>query len=258
MSSTLMVHNPKFDAKLVTMDALRALPQPMPLGPFHKPVPHAVLVEAIRGEINNRGYSIVREQLALSQAGRALFGVIDLRLVSIIEQADDRGLSFGFRNAIDQSMGIRGVAGSHVFVCDNLVLSGSTFALARKNTTHLDLSDAIARGFDKFITQAAALELSIERLSGQKMIDSRAKQMIYDVFAAGIMPVRLFDDVDRFYFHPAADMPDCEPRTAWGLHNAFTRAARDLSPVRKFNATVALGRAFDVAADVIDVDGTIE
>jgi hypothetical protein len=73
--------------------------------------------------------------------------------------------------------------------------------------------------------------------------------MIFDVFHAHIVPVRLFHDVSRFYFHPTDDQPDCQPRTQWGLHNAFTRAMRDLTPLRQFGATQGLGRAFGLTAD---------
>ena len=54
--------------------------------------------------------------------------------------------------------------------------------------------------------------------------------------------------MSRFYFHPTTDQPDCQPRTEWGLHNAFTRAMRDLTPLRQFGATQGLGRAFGLNA----------
>ena len=50
--------------------------------------------------------------------------------------------------------------------------------------------------------------------------------------------------------------PDCQPRTEWGLHNAFTRAMRDLTPLRQFGATQGLGRAFGLSGSeepVLDV-----
>jgi hypothetical protein len=44
-------------------------------------------------------------------------------------------------------------------------------------------------------------------------------------------------------------MTDCQPRTAWGLHNAFTRAMKDLVPTSAFNRSVALGRAFGMTEE---------
>jgi len=68
------------------------------------------------------------------------------------------------------------------------------------------------------------------------------------VFAARLVPVRLFDDVERFYFRRRRDA-GLPTRSLWGLHNAFTRAMKDLSPVRGFRANVALGNAFGIKAD---------
>ena len=258
MSSTLSAHSPKFGSKLTTFEQLADIPVPVALGPHHKPVPHIVLVDAIREEVATRGYDITREQLAVSRTGAALFGVMDLVPADGSAMASvDRGLSFGFRNATDATMAIRGVAGARVFVCDNLALSGDTFAMSRKNTTRLDLRWAIANGFDKFLRQSGDLETKIARLQSVELTNDAAKVVIFDVFAAGLAPVRLFDDVERFYFRPDPGATDCQPRTLWGVMNAFTRAYRDLSPTRLFNASVALGRrllngVIDVKADKVE------
>jgi hypothetical protein len=252
MASDLILHNPKFESKLASYNEIAALPLPVALGRHHKPVPHARLIDGLRQEIAIRGYAIEREQFALGAKGNALFGIINLQGTNT-----QRALALGFRNAVDTSMAIRAVAGVSVFVCDNLALSGSEFAIQRKNTTGLDLADAIARGFDKFLQHATAYDLEIARLQAKQIRDVVAKQIIYDAFAAGVVPSRLFDDVDEFYFRPTqANTPETLERTLWGLHNAFTRAMRDLTPVRRFGATVALGRLFSQATGEI-VDGEV-
>jgi hypothetical protein len=244
MSGTLSANSPKFESKLVTHADLRALPEPIALGPNHKPVPHVVLVDSLLNEIDRRGYEPIKTQFALGHKGDALFGVIDLK-----GKTDDRSLALGFRNSVDRSLGIQGVAGSHVFVCDNLALSGSTFAFKRKNTTGLDLGSMVANGFDRFLQHAEAFDIQVARLQGIALNADRVKAVIYDVFAARIIPIRLFDDVNRFYF---AAEPETVPEIAdnrgnvWGVHNAFTRAMKDLSPVRQFGATVALGSALGI------------
>lgn len=257
MASTLSAHSPKFDSKLVDLAALRALPEPLALGARHKPVAHAVLVDSIHQEVDRRGYLVKREQLALAANQHAIFGVMDL--VAKDDQVNlvgnqERGMSFGFRNSTDQSMAIKAVAGARVFVCDNLALSGSMFAMERMNTSGLDLGAAIATGFDKFLKHAHVLDVQIARLQISEISDGMAKQMIFDVFSARVMPIRLFDDVERFYFRPSDETPDCQPRSLWGLHNACTRAMKDLSPVRGFSATVALGNLFGMRAEIVDGD----
>lgn len=250
-TSTLSAGHPKFDSRLTPYAELAQLPDPQALGRLHKPVPHAVLVDAIHQETARRGYTIAREQLALSKTNAALFGVLDLVPTQSGAYALDvdprRGVAFGFRNATDQQFGIRAVAGTRVFVCDNLALSGDLIAISRKNTTRLDLGDAIALGFDKFAAHVGALEIQVARLEQTTIEDGQAKRIVYDLFAARILPIRLFDDVNRFYFTPTDQTPDTQPRSLWGLHNACTRALRDLSPMRGFQASAALGKAFDLA-----------
>jgi hypothetical protein len=236
----LMLHSPKFASKLTTLDALRLMPEPMALGPMHKPIPHAVLVEALLSEIEHRGYEVLDTQLALGAKGAALFGIVNMK-----GNNEERSTALGFRNSTDSSLGLQGVAGSTVFVCDNLSLSGSVFAWKRKNTTGLDFGAMVANGFDKFLTQAQAFDVQVARLQGAAISADRAKAIVYDVFAARVLPIRLFEDVNRFYFDAEdTTVPEIAANrgNVWGLHNAFTRSMKDLSPVRQFGATVALGR----------------
>jgi len=254
MSSTLSAHSPKFQSKLVTLDQIRTIPEPMALGSRHKPVHHARLIDTLLAEIAKRGMTVTREQYALARNQAALFGVLDFASLKT-----GRGLSFGFRSSTDQLMAISGVAGTRVFVCDNMTMSGDMIAFRRKSTSGLDLTEVVGVGFDKFVEQAQVLDLQIEILELTAISDMDAKNRIFDVFNAGVLPLHLFTDVSRYYFKPSDEMTDCQPRTLWGLHNAMTRAARDLSPVRLFRASLELGRAFQIHTDLDgDADDTID
>ncbi len=252
----LMLHSPKFASKLTTIEALRTMPDPLALGPNHKPIPHAVLVDGLLNEVGRRGYDVINTQLALGHKGDALFGVINLKGGN-----DQQSMALGFRNSVDRSMGIQGVAGATVFVCDNMALSGSVFAFKRKNTTGLDFGAMVANGFDRFLTHAEAFEAQVLRLSGVSVSADKAKALIYDVFAARVLPVRLFDDVNRFYFDAADEtVPEIASNrgNVWGVHNAFTRAMKDLSPVRQFGATVALGRQLTAIDAAYTLDTAVD
>jgi hypothetical protein len=245
-TSTLIAHA---GSSVVTHAQLAALPAPVALGRFHQPVPHVQLVDALRSEVEYRGLTVARESFALQADGKSLFGIMDLRRSGELVLPDAvGGTSLGFRNATDQSLGIKLVAGGRVFVCDNLSLSGDVVALARKNTSGLDLREEVRRGFDRFLQQADQLRQQLQALAAFNLTDERAKCLIFDAFAAAILPSRLFDDVNDFYFHATDSTPDCLPRSAWGLHNACTRAVKVLSPGRQFGATQALGRHFGLTA----------
>lgn len=230
-------------SQLATFDNLVALPEPQKIGNVHQPIPHELLVRALRVEAEERGYQVTREQFALAGGGSRLFGVIDL-MPEGVTVAEDRGLSLGFRNSTNSTLALKMVAGSRVFVCDNMVLSGDLIAVLRRNTIGLDLEAALRAGFEKFLEHAGTLDRQIARLQAKEILDLEAKARIFDIFAQRVVPVHLFDEVGRYYFSPADDATDCHPRTVWGLHNAFTRALKVLPPATAFSTTVALGRAF--------------
>lgn len=260
MASSLCVHSKRFDARYVTFGNLKALPDPEVLGSHHRPVRHDVLVDGFRQEAAARNLTITREQFALGSKEAALFGIMDFdraeQTALVPVESGPSGLSFGFRSANDMSLAIRAVAGARVFVCDNLALSGDMFAISRKHTTGLDLEDAIRAGFDKFLGQADTLAAQISALNDRLLTDGDAKVLIFDVFNRAILPIKLFADVNAFYFEQSDERPDCLPRTVWGLHNSITRAIKSLKPVPAFQRTVAVGKFFGLTGTdlpVIDV-----
>lgn len=247
MASTLCVHSGKIKATHVTFDTLAALPDPAVLGPHHRPIRHDVLINAFRAEAAIRNLVITREQFALGAKEAAVFGVMDFDDSStslVPAESGPSGLSLGFRSANDLSLAIRVVAGARVFVCDNLALSGDMFAISRKHTNGLDLAAAVAAGFQKFIGQAVNLAKQIASLNTRVLSDDEAKIAIFELFHQAVLPVKLFEDVNTFYFTQTDERPDCLPRTAWGLHNAVTRAIKSLKPIPAFQRTVAVGKFF--------------
>ncbi len=63
----------------------------------------------------------------------------------------DRGLGLDFRHGNDQSMSLHLVAGTRVFVCDNLTLSGDMIVLRRKHTKGLSLRDEVRAGIERLL-----------------------------------------------------------------------------------------------------------
>ena len=253
MASTLCVHSKRFNAEHVTFDALKALPDPVIMGSHHRPIRHDVLIDGFRQEAAIRNLTITREQFALGAKDAALFGVMDFtrteQTALVPVETGPSGLSLGFRSANDMSLAVKAVAGARVFVCDNLALSGEMFAISRKHTTGLDLIVAIRIGFDKFLGQADTLAAQIADLNDRLLDDVSAKVLIFDLFNTGILPVKLFADVNQFYFEQSDERPDCLPRTVWGLHNAVTRSIKSLKPVPAFQRTVAVGKFFGLNGD---------
>jgi len=233
----------------ITLAELSSLPAPEPLGPLHRPVRHHELVEVLKEELGSAGYEATREEYAVQHRGLKLFGIMDLVPkpgVSSFLSNGDKGLGLGFRHGNDQSMSLHLVAGARVFVCDNLTLSGDLIVLRRKHTKGLSLRDEIKAGVERLLAEYADLEQGINRLKEQGLQPEAAKAIIYDAFVhRDVLPMRFLPDVGSWYFEPPADADDCRPRTAWGLHNAFTRVVKELaSPARRFEATTRIGQVF--------------
>jgi len=59
------------------------------------------------------------------------------------------------------------------------------------------------------------------------------------------MCLRIFYPIaDQRWSHWLSFQP-CQPRTHWGLHNAFTRTVKELtSPSRRFEASTCIGQVF--------------
>lgn len=239
----LQLHTP--GSQIVAREQLATLPFPVSLGPRHRPVRHDELVTALHEGITDRGWTVAREQYGLAQQGHKLFGVLDLRGP---DTHPGLGSALGFRSSTNQSLSIRGVAGARVFVCDNMCMSGSEFVMKRKSTTYLNLPHLVAQGLNRFLTQHTGLMASVDTMKSTGLTDPSAKIRIFNLFNRGALPLHLFDDVSRLYFSPSAVHPDCHPRTAWGLHNACTRALKVLkNPSVQFSCAVSLGREFQLA-----------
>jgi hypothetical protein len=240
-TSQLLTHK---GSHRVTRQDLHTLGAPLAMGPRHRPIAHYEIVDQLHDAIEDRGWSVAKEALAVARKGHMLFGVMDLRGPA---DTDDLGTCFGFRSSTNQSFALRGVAGARVLVCDNMVLSGSEFVMRHKLTLHLNLPLLISQALNKFITQSKALFTDLDNLRTRRLSTGAAKTRIFDLFNKGAMPLHLFDDVSNFYFNPTDATPDCTPRTAWGLHNACTRSMKVLSPTAQFTNTLNVGREFQLA-----------
>ena len=154
----------------------------------------------------------------------------------------------GIRTANDRSMALEIACGMRVLVCDNLAFSGDLIALRRKHTAKFDLNADISRAVDRYQAHLLALQRTITAAREDPVTDAEAKCLIFEAFQDGILPLRYFTQVARTYFQPTAEMTDVQPRTMWGLHNAFTRAVRQMAPAPAFEATTELGKFFGLRA----------
>ncbi len=230
-------------SNLVTREQLMAIAPPPPTGTW-RPIAHGDLIHAIDRQLLVRGISVRDEKFAIQREGARLFAVLDLA----IETSGEFCAAMGIRTANDQSMALEIAVGVKVFVCDNLAFSGDLIALRRKHTAKFDLNGDISRAVDRYQAHLLALQRKIAVVREDAISDDEAKSVIFEAFRFEVLPIRYFKRVAEAYFNPASDMTDVQPRTMWGLHNAFTRSVREMAPAPAFEATTELGKLFGLRA----------
>ena len=213
---------------------------------YWKPVTHKELVDSLKSECVARGFEITKEEFAINPSGTKLFGTLDLSL----SLADGITSAVGFRHSNDKSMAIHTVAGGRVFVCDNLMLSGDVTILKQKHNWSYNLRDLIQRGMDRWQNKRVEMATSIERMQNTPINDTTAQALLGKALYDGITTFQTFKLAYDLYFTRAVNhpelYPDVAPRSAWGLHNAYTRALKETLPNVAFNSNIALGKLFKV------------
>lgn len=213
-----------------------------------RPVSHVDLVDTLRSELSNRGLVITREEFAVNPSGSKLFGTMDVEGKDLI--ADVVASAFGFRHSNDKRMSIWTVGGGRVFVCDNMLLSGDVTILKQKHNWSYNLRSLIQRGLDTWQSKRISMADSIERMQNTPINDETARSLLAKALYEGVTTFETFKSAYDLYFVQSVAtpeyFPDCAPRSAWGLHNAYTRALKGSNPNTAFDTNIALGRLFNV------------
>ena len=283
----------------VSLSDLERLPDPQKLGERHAPMRHDVMVRGMLEALETIGLEATKTDLCLDNSEHGaysrrkteypkdrLFGTFDLAPIPGRERPDwlpeaqvsERGLAVGFRHSNDQAFAMSAVAGSRIFVCDNLAMSGEAVLFNRKHTignvTHR-FKEILAEGCDKLAKEFTTLAEQIARLQTTGLSEEQAKAFLIDAFATSepVMAIKYLTDVFR-YWHDAGEqgetiemvdsgertadgavvmvaktiaIPDCAPRTLWGLNNAFTRVVQKLqSPASRHDNGIKVGRLFGI------------
>jgi hypothetical protein len=152
--------------------------------------------------------------------------------------------AIGIRHANDMSVALKLVAGMEVFVCSNLAMYGHGDGVAdlrKLHTAGLNLAAEIDAALDRTFARLEDVDKTIRKFKEYEVTDTQAKTIIYDTFTAkdSRIPNRLFPAVHKWFFMAPFDptlvgdrqvnddLSDVQPRTLYGVSNAFTRAIRE-------------------------------
>lgn len=233
--NNLMLHTGGWNA---TAEEVEAIQTPEGTDTWH-PLPHRDFLDAIRTRLPRFGLNIKGEQYALAKDGARMFGVI----TTTVGQRDDLGYAIGLRNSHDQSFATDVLAGSKVFVCDNLAFNGEV-RINRKHTKNLlrDLPRLMYDMLDKLVSMKGNVLNECDAMKRVPLGDKDAAHLLVQSVKVGAMPSRYLQNVLVEYEKPSFEQ--FASRDAWSLYNAFTYVFKERGPQLQMNDTLRLTQLF--------------
>lgn len=218
MSSSLVTH---CGAQLVSRADLDQIEAPAATATWF-PIKHSVVVDTVGQALTHAGFQVQNAKYAVSREGARLFSTMDLTA----SVGNGVHLCVAVRNSTDRSLPLGFIAGSRVFICDNLAFRGELL-VCRKHTRF---------GQDRF---AEAVTLAVQSLQQFREVEAdrirRYQHIELSEDAASLYLLQAFEKnlVNPFVLRraiaewrePSFDFGD-RP-TMWRLLNAFTTALRD-------------------------------
>jgi len=215
-TSTLLAH---CGSRIVTREELDRIKAPEPTATWF-PVDHALVIDTVSEALVAAGFQIERMKFAVSRTDDArLFAVADLSSVL----ATGVTLAVGIRNSFDRSLPLGFVAGSKVFVCDNLQFR-SELIVARKHTRNgkARFQEAICQAIQSLVQFRTTETARIHRLQMTGITDLKAESVLLRSYEQGVISHRILPKVIREWRNPSFE--EFSDRNAWSLLNAYTTA----------------------------------
>ena len=224
MASEMVLHA---GARIVSFEELETIPAPESTKTWF-PVPHIDVVSVACELLNDADFRIDRLTLAVARDDHRMFATLDLK------SEVDPGvcLSVGVRSSTDKSFPLTLVAGSRVFVCDNLAFFGD-INVTRKHTRNgaERWEEGIAGAISELDDFIAAERDRVELLRSLHVGDVLAHHIILMAMMEDTVNPVQAREVCHQWHEPAHD--EFRPRNAWSLMNAFTEVMKP-AQVRNF------------------------
>jgi len=221
---------------------VRQVKTPSPTDTWY-PLSHEDLIVEVEAQLRSVGFDIVNERHALSHEGTRYFGVFGL---TAADRTEDRGYGWvvGLRNSHDKSFPAGLVAGSRVFVCDNLAFNGEV-RISRKHTKYAvrDLRHLTARAVGQLGACFRDLDQRIAAYCAHRMNDVQAHDLVIRAVDCRAITASQIPNVLAEWRKPKHEA--FGPRTAWSLFNAVTEVHKNVNPHTVLGRSQALHGLFD-------------
>jgi hypothetical protein len=219
--SKLTVH---CGARIVERSELDRI-EPPPGTDTWRPIKHALVLDTVGSAMQQAGFRVRSVKSALSRGNHRLFATLDTETGLA---GGDVTLAVAVVNSTDKSLPMKFVAGSRVFICDNLALRSDLMAPVRRKHSK--------NGFESFVAalthavtcldQFKEIERArIKRFQQTDISDTQAESVLLRAYERDILSNRLLPIAINEWRKPSYE--DFAPRTLWSLENAFTTVLSD-------------------------------
>jgi hypothetical protein len=183
-----------------------------------QPIPHEDLIHRVERLLPQHGLRVVNESHALTHDGSRYFGLLQ---VANGDPGTEYGRVLGIRNSHDKSFPAGVVAGTQVFVCDNLAFCGE-ITVTRKHTRYLmrDLPGKIERAVDELVVRWESHDRRVESYKARRVSDRMVHDLTIRALDAGAFPARQLPAVLHEWREPRHEA--FRPRNLWSFFNAVT------------------------------------
>ena len=205
----------------VPRKALATVPTPRPTETW-RPIPHEQYVRQVEWELPRYGLDIVQEAHALTHDGTRYFGLIQVQNGC---SNPDYTWVLGLRNSHDKTLTAGLVAGSQVFVCDNLAFSGEV-SISRKHTSFImrDLPALVGNALGRLLLMFKSQDQRVERYKSIQLGDADAHDLTIKALDSGVVCASRIPEVLKEWREPRHAA--FEPRTVWSWFNATTEVLK--------------------------------
>ncbi|MCP5006404.1 MAG: DUF945 domain-containing protein [Planctomycetes bacterium] len=188
----------------------------------HAPIPHQTFVKQVEDIATHAGLVIRNEAFGALKDGSRFFGLMEVGSKQSLLSTEDYTTVIGMRGSHDRSISAGLVAGSGVFVCDNLCFSGEV-KIATKQTTHL-LDRLPTLVYDAIGKVVELAELQADRFKyykGAHLTNHQADAAITGLVRIGAINPSQVGQVIEEYDEPSYE-EFAQEKNVWRLHNAVT------------------------------------
>jgi len=219
--------------KKTTLAELRTIEPTTPegAGKRWKPIQHGELADAIRAEVDGRGWRVTKELYSTARGGADMAGALMVDGVGGVDLGPGMGLSLGFLNSNARRKALQITIGASVACCTNGMCTG-TILLNRLHDHTVDLPEEIRGALDRYTVAAGEIPDVVRGLRERELSPGEASEILMETARRRLVGWATIGRVDKEYRNPT--FKEHGRGTSWALLNAFTYAARrNIAPTRQ-------------------------